>query len=78
MGTYWAFVGIMGAMGLYYLASAFITFPEWLAPRRFPGLFGVVTVFLPERWGLVARRVLMALVCFFVAGALALQALRVS
>ena len=78
MGTYWAFVGIMGAMGLYYLASAFISFPDWLAPRRFPGVFGLVTVFLPERWGMLARRVLMALVCFLVAAGLTLQALRVS
>ncbi len=78
MGTYWAFVGIMGAMGLYYLASGFVALPDWLAPRRFPGVFGLVTVFLPERWGMAARRVLMAVVCFFVAVALALQALRVS
>jgi hypothetical protein len=77
MGTYWAFVGFMGVMGLYYLLSAFVSMPDWLAPRRFPGVFGLVTAFLPERWGMIARRVLTAALCFVGAGAMALQALKV-
>ena len=77
MGMFWAFVGFMGLYGLYYLVSAFVTLPDWLAPRRFPAVLGLLTAFLPDRWGMAARRILMALVCFFCAGAIAFQALKV-
>jgi hypothetical protein len=76
MGTYWAVVAVSMGFGIFYMLSAFVTLPEWLAPRRFPGLIGLVCAVLPERWGFVARRVLVGLLFFFVAGTMAMQALR--
>jgi len=75
MGTYWAFVGVTGALGVYYFLSAFISLPEWLAPRRFPGVFMLVTGIFSERGAMVARRLLMAAIFFFCAGSMALRAL---
>jgi hypothetical protein len=76
MGTYWAFVGITAGFGFYYLASVFVALPEWLAPRRFPAAIGLLCIFFPDSWALTARRVIMALICFFCAAAFAWQVLR--
>lgn len=76
MGTYWAIVGVSALCSVFYVLSAFVNLPEWLAPRRFPGVIALLCAVLPERWGFVARRVLVGLLFFFVAGGMAMQALR--
>lgn len=73
MGTYWAMSAMFGVCGFYYLLAAFIQFPEWLAPRRFPGFFGLVTAVLPDRAGAIVRRLLMTALFWGVGGWLAFQ-----